>query len=41
MLWAVVSSGQIVEVCVTEPEPRDGERVMPLAEAIANGLPYA
>lgn len=40
MLWAVIENGQIVEVCEYRPEPRENERVVPLSEAIAYGLPY-
>jgi hypothetical protein len=40
MRWAVVVRGQIVEVCEYHPEARDGEQVIPLEEAIENGLPY-
>ena len=40
MLWAVIENGQIVEVCDYRPMPRDGEKVVPLLQAVQDGIPY-
>jgi hypothetical protein len=40
MLYAIVRDKVIIEVCDFVPALREGESIMPMKEAIAQGFPY-
>jgi hypothetical protein len=40
MLYAIVRDKVIIEVCDFIPALREGESIMPMKEAIAQGFPY-